>query len=84
MKRRYAYPSVEKPWQPEIVVLCQNVPPYRSARHLALRPKRDVLAINLLVVAEHEGVRGVEVTRGGAPPDEENHLAFFAHVGHWS
>lgn len=46
-------------------------------------PKRDILAVNFLVVGEHEGVGGIQESRGGAPPDEENHLAFFAHVRHW-
>ena len=43
-------------------------------------PKGDVVAKNLLVVAEQEGVDGVDNARGEAPPNDENHLLLLGHV----
>lgn len=44
----------------------------------------DVLAVDLLVASEHERVRGVDEAGGGAPPDDEDHVALVGHFLHGS
>lgn len=47
-------------------------------------PDDDGLPINLFVFAKHEGVRGIEETRSGTPPNKEHHFAVLFHVYHRS
>lgn len=42
------------------------------------------LTVDLLgLVVDHERVRGVEEAGGGAPPCQENRLAFLGYISHW-
>lgn len=50
------------------------------SNHSVSRPEDNVLASNLVVGAEQEGVRSVDHVRGEAPPDDEDHLAVFGHL----
>lgn len=43
-------------------------------------PEGHVLANNLVVGAEQEGVVGVDHARGEAPPNDEDHFVVFGHV----